>query len=190
MSVAAPLTTPEEAQAFLSAMRDKQKAQQAAAPPANLSRDGMDAWYSQQKQREQEMKKRRQEAESLLRGYRSSYIPNKEKKEGTETLKIKSLSEKATSLAVVREAMADPDSDIYEHPPTLGIQRRIISSKIIEGDTSKTPTAADNGARRTSFSEVTVDTAVKQKPIAQQKAMPEQWRDFIEPGTHLNRTFP
>lgn len=183
MSVVAPLTTPEEAQAFLAAMRDKQKAQQPAAPPANLSRDGVDAWYSQQKQRELEMKKRRQEAENLLRGYRSSYIPNKEKKEGTELVKVKSLSQKAFSMALVREAMADPDSDVYEHPPTLGIQRLVISGRMIEGDASKITPARDNGGRKSISPEDTTDPTAVQKPTTP-KVIPEQWRDFIEPGTH------
>jgi hypothetical protein len=48
-------------------MRDKQKAQQAAAPPAHLSRDGMDAWYSQQKNREQSLKKRRKKQKAIER---------------------------------------------------------------------------------------------------------------------------
>lgn len=69
-----PLTTPEEAQEFLRSMRKAQKDGTGIShkPPSNLSADGMDAWYIQQKQRELELRKRRQEAEALLRGYRMS----------------------------------------------------------------------------------------------------------------------
>jgi hypothetical protein len=179
--VAAPLTTPEEAQAFLASMRDKQKAHQVAAPPAHLSRDGMDAWYSQQKKREQELKKRRKEAESLLRGYRSSYVPGKEKKDDP-SLRTISLSEKATSLAKVGEAMADPDSDIYEQQPTLGIQRLTIDDTLIDFDTSETPTGGETAEKKSTFSpEASVDPAVRQKS-APAHDMPTEWRDFVEPG--------
>ena len=182
VSVAAPLTTPEEAQAFLASMRDKQKAQQAAAPPAHLSRDGMDAWYSQQKKREQELKKRRKEAESLLRGYRSSYVPGKEKRDDP-SMRVKSLSEKATSLTKVGEAMADPDSDIYEQHSTLGIQRLLIDNDTLEFDTTKTPTAGETAEKKSTFSpEASVDPAVRQKS-APAHDMPTEWRDFVEPDT-------
>lgn len=73
--VTSPLTTPEEAQEFLRTMRKQQRdfsSLKQHKPPSNLSADGMDAWYLQQKQREQELRKRRQEAEALLRGYRGS----------------------------------------------------------------------------------------------------------------------
>ena len=67
----APLTTPEEAQAFLAAMRDKQHQREIIhKPPSNLSSDGMDAWYLMQRQKERELKQRRKEAEAILRGYR------------------------------------------------------------------------------------------------------------------------
>jgi glutathionyl-hydroquinone reductase len=65
------LTTPEEAQAFLAAMRDKQhQREKLHQPPTHLSADGMDAWYLQQRQRERDLKERRREAENILRNYR------------------------------------------------------------------------------------------------------------------------
>lgn len=70
----APLTTPEEAQAFLASMRDKshQRDDQYHAQQQQYSgnADGMDAWYSAQRQREKDLRERRREAEALLRGYR------------------------------------------------------------------------------------------------------------------------
>jgi putative glutathione S-transferase len=67
-----PLTTPEEAEAFLAAMRDKSHQREYLhQPPSNISSSaGMDAWYLQQRQREKEMRQRRIEAEEILRGYR------------------------------------------------------------------------------------------------------------------------
>ena len=68
-----PLTTPEQAQAFLAAMRDKQHQREFShKPPSNLSADGMDAWYLLQRQKERELKERRKEAEAILRGYRGT----------------------------------------------------------------------------------------------------------------------
>jgi putative glutathione S-transferase len=68
-----PLTTPEDAQAFLASMRDKQHLRENLhKPPSNLSSDGMDAWYMLQRQKERELKARRKEAEMILRGYRGS----------------------------------------------------------------------------------------------------------------------
>lgn len=53
-------------------MRDKSHQRDANnhKPPSNITAEGMDAWYAQQKQREKELRQRRQEAEALLRGYR------------------------------------------------------------------------------------------------------------------------
>ena len=71
LSACTPLTTPEEAQAFLAAMRDKSHERfEYHQPPSNLSSAGMDAWYQKQRQSEKEMRQRRREAEQLLRGYR------------------------------------------------------------------------------------------------------------------------
>lgn len=54
-------------------MRDKQhQRDKTHQPPTHLSADGVDAWYRQQKQRDDELKRRRKEAEALLRGYRGS----------------------------------------------------------------------------------------------------------------------
>jgi len=70
-------------------------------PPSNLSADGMDAWYLQQKQREMELRKRRQEAEALLRGYRMS----------ASTLPSRSSMSKGfgSPLSNVSETLDDPD---------------------------------------------------------------------------------
>jgi glutathionyl-hydroquinone reductase len=67
------LTTPEEAQVFLAAMRDKQHQRELAhrSSTGAVSSDGLDTWfYQSQKQREKELRQRRAEAEALLRGYR------------------------------------------------------------------------------------------------------------------------
>lgn len=67
----APLTTPEDAKAFLASMRDKSHQREFShQPPSNLSADGMDTWFLQQRQHQKELRERRREAEELLRGYR------------------------------------------------------------------------------------------------------------------------
>jgi hypothetical protein len=188
LPVAKPLTSPEEAQAFMAAMRDKSKAYDPfAKPPANLSSDGMDAWYLQQRKREQELKKRRQEAENLLRGYRTSYIPNTKDNFATirpPLTKMKSTSEKATNLTKIREVMADPDSDIYEQRPVLGVQRLSIEHlEPGEGEALQTPNAAYAASQKSSSPEGSTDPVVKQNPESATKtAFATEWRDFVEPG--------
>lgn len=66
-----PLTTPEEAQAFLAAMRDKQHERNMLHnPPSMVGADGVSAWYNQQRKRDEELRKKRKEAEEMLRNYR------------------------------------------------------------------------------------------------------------------------
>jgi hypothetical protein len=174
--VAAPLTTPEEAQAFLTSMRDKRKASK-VAPPPNLSAGGMDAWYMQQKERERETARRRQEAESLLRGYRMGFTPGQETPSigrKSAPARTRSLSEKATSMNKVGEAMADPDSDIYERT-TLGVQRLSIGGGGPNDTPSKKSATPDEAA---------IDPAIRQKPMA--PPAKTEWRDFVEPGTYIS----
>jgi hypothetical protein len=55
-------------------MRDKSKKEGwEHKPPSNLTSDGVDTWHMMQRHREQEMRRRRQEAEQHLRGYRAPY---------------------------------------------------------------------------------------------------------------------
>jgi hypothetical protein len=55
-------------------MRDKQRQSGIEhKPPVTVSAAGVDAWYMIQRQREQEMRKRRIEAAELLKGYRMPY---------------------------------------------------------------------------------------------------------------------
>jgi hypothetical protein len=76
-------------------------------PPSNLSADGMDAWYIQQKQRELELRKRRQEAEALLRGYRMSALPR-----GT------AMKNFGSPMSNVSETLDDPDcQSVYSSTP-------------------------------------------------------------------------
>jgi len=69
-----PLTTPEEAQRFLLSMREKQHERDNNRPPAHLkaTADGMNAWYLQQRHKEQELRDRKREAEAILRNYRGT----------------------------------------------------------------------------------------------------------------------
>ena len=79
-------------------------------PPTNLSADGMDAWYLSQKQRELELRKRRQEAEAMLRGYRSSY-------EGMA--RSSSMKGFGSPMSAVSETLDDPDChSVYNNAPS------------------------------------------------------------------------
>jgi hypothetical protein len=110
VTVASPLTTPEQAEHFLASMRHKSKKEEwEHRPPSNLSSDGVDAWFMMQKQREQEMRKRRQEAEQLLRGYRAPYKDDASVDTfGPWSPKSKRLKERASFGDVLSESLTDP----------------------------------------------------------------------------------
>eukprot|EP00566_Odontella_aurita_P023991 CAMPEP_0113553180 /NCGR_PEP_ID=MMETSP0015_2-20120614/15470_1 /TAXON_ID=2838 /ORGANISM="Odontella" /LENGTH=207 /DNA_ID=CAMNT_0000454221 /DNA_START=434 /DNA_END=1054 /DNA_ORIENTATION=+ /assembly_acc=CAM_ASM_000160 len=73
------LMTPEEAKAYLAVQRVAQsrKSKQAPKPPTNLASADLDTWFVAQKRRETEEKRKREEAERILRGYKGQWInPN------------------------------------------------------------------------------------------------------------------
>ena len=111
-----PLTTPEQAQAFLAAMRDKQHQREFShKAPTNLSADGMDAWYLQQRQKERELRLRRKEAEAILRGYRGTANPymtptNADMSESNLTETTASESEAVFTYDHVVETPVNPSS--------------------------------------------------------------------------------
>mmetsp|Transcript_11320 Transcript_11320/g.16628 ORF Transcript_11320/g.16628 Transcript_11320/m.16628 type:complete len:587 (-) Transcript_11320:9-1769(-) len=111
-----PLTTPEEAEAFLLAMRKKEISNW-QKPPPNLSAAAVNSWHLQQRQREQELRERRREAEDLLRGYRMTMSHNKLPE--AEKRKYKDFSSRKklfhSGMPMVGEAMGDPDSDEHEN---------------------------------------------------------------------------
>lgn len=63
--------TPEEAEAFLKSVQTAKRKQEKPTPPSNLSSSDLLNWYSKQRQLELEERKKREEAEAFLRGYRS-----------------------------------------------------------------------------------------------------------------------
>lgn len=172
-------------------MRDKIKASNASAP-SNLSADGMDAWFFQQKQREQEMKRRRQEAEALLRGYRMTMSHDRSTKGQKENRLAGSLAPVRNRLfdkgmATVTETMEDPNSDAYETKVgKLNIQEKndLESPKAVNESGDKRPVLTPLRA------EPTVDPAVKQRavPTPARPMVPDEtaWREFVEPGEWLD----
>ena len=69
--------SPEEAEAFLASQRLKRKTKDIPAPPKNLSSADLNDWYGQQRQRELEERRKREEAEAYLRGYRADFVESK-----------------------------------------------------------------------------------------------------------------
>lgn len=69
-SASSSFMSPEEAAAFLSEQRSKRKSYVLPSPPNNLSSADLNDWHSLQRQRDLEERKRREEAEAFLRGYR------------------------------------------------------------------------------------------------------------------------
>lgn len=68
--------TPEEAEAYIKDYAKRKKESQTPAPPSNLSSTDLNNWQNQQRARDLEERKRRIEAENLLRNYRNSSLHN------------------------------------------------------------------------------------------------------------------
>ena len=62
--------TPEEAQVYIKDYAKRKKESQAPVPPSNLSSTDLNNWENQQRARDLEERKRRIEAENLLRNYK------------------------------------------------------------------------------------------------------------------------
>ena len=205
-----PVTTPEEAHAFLAVMRDKSKIPHATAkkqPPSDLSGAGVDAWYMQQKLREKELRRRRKEAEALLRGYRATYdgkiIPGRE---GDDDWNHAAHSGRYSygsngARTLVKETMEDPDSDGYHHDAKV-IGKLIIAETRGEESmshlgahvTNAHPVSRDIPEQENDKSnfktpmriETTMNPALKQSavPTPAKHMVPDEreWRDFITTG--------
>ena len=71
--IKAVFRTPEEAEAYLKSVQIIQKKQEKPTPPTNLKSSDLNDWYSQQRHKELDERKKREEAETMLRGYRSKF---------------------------------------------------------------------------------------------------------------------
>ena len=70
--------TPEQAKAFLAEQKiASKKGSVQPTPPSGLSSGELDSWYSQQKAEQAEARRKREEAEAILRGYRSAWDGSK-----------------------------------------------------------------------------------------------------------------
>ena len=119
--VNSPLTTPEQAQQFLAAMRDKSKKEGIDhKPPSNLSADGVDAWYMMQRHREQELRQRRKEAAEILRGYRAPYQHDDHSVEwGTSPTYNNRRSRASFGDANLSESLTDPASPAFRRQSAM-----------------------------------------------------------------------
>ena len=74
----ASFMTPEQAKAFLAAQKNaSKKGTVQPTPPSGLSSGELDSWYSQQKAKQAEERRKREEAEAILRGYRGAWDGSK-----------------------------------------------------------------------------------------------------------------
>eukprot|EP00563_Minutocellus_polymorphus_P004057 CAMPEP_0181043656 /NCGR_PEP_ID=MMETSP1070-20121207/12835_1 /TAXON_ID=265543 /ORGANISM="Minutocellus polymorphus, Strain NH13" /LENGTH=514 /DNA_ID=CAMNT_0023122021 /DNA_START=10 /DNA_END=1554 /DNA_ORIENTATION=+ len=70
--------TPEQAKAFLAEQKNaSKKGTVQPTPPSDLSSGELDSWYSQQKAKQAEARRKREEAEAILRGYRGAWDGSK-----------------------------------------------------------------------------------------------------------------
>ena len=74
----ASFMTPEQAKAFLAEQKNaSKKGTVQPTPPSGLSSGELDSWYSQQKAKQAEARRKREEAEAILRGYRGAWDGSK-----------------------------------------------------------------------------------------------------------------
>ena len=74
----ASFMTPEQAKAFLAAQKNaSKKGTVQPTPPSGLSSGELDSWYSQQTAKQAEERRKREEAEAILRGYRGAWDGSK-----------------------------------------------------------------------------------------------------------------
>ena len=74
----ASFMTPEQAKAFLAEQKNaSKKGTVQPTPPSGLSSGELDSWYSQQKAKQAEERRKREEAEAILRGYRGAWDGSK-----------------------------------------------------------------------------------------------------------------
>ena len=70
---AAVFRSPEEAEIYLKQVQTSKNKQEKTIPPTNLNSSDLNDWYSKQRQFDLEERKKRTEAETLLREYRSKF---------------------------------------------------------------------------------------------------------------------
>jgi hypothetical protein len=215
----APLTTPEEAKAFLAEMRKQTKEHEDIhKPPSHISTaDGMDAWFSQQKQREKELRKRRQEAEALLRGYRgtmdeSAMNAQKNNSRRSSYGSVASYGNHAVASEstpqqphpIKSESLDDPRSfSAWKRGVSTGQEGDVLfplSEETKEGEEKENPLAVKGGINitETSVSDAGCllteadqgkDPVVEAKDSAEREEPEETiWRDFI--SSEPGATFP
>jgi len=100
--------TPEEAMAYIQESHAKKRARaRAPEPPTNLSSAEINDWYSQQRKRDVEERRRKEEAERFLRGYRYK------SQEGSNYTGVIGGSSSAASASAVEIVTAS--STVHEH---------------------------------------------------------------------------
>lgn len=189
----------------------KKEASNWQKPPPNLSAAGMNSWHLQQRQREQELRERRREAEMLLRGYRMTMshnkVPEAEKKKYRDFSSRKKLFH--SGMPKVGEAMVDPNSDEHEKLSDGSSNKSKVLTEIgeerVSSDCAKEFEEKEGGQLDALKSKATpsdtkhdANSAVKDKtlneivvpgndrvmvqPKVKSKTDKIEWREFVEPG--------
>lgn len=168
-----PLTTPEEAHAFLASMRDKSHQRDFLQPAPGQFTGNMDSWYLQQREREQELRRRRAEAEALLRGYRG----------GRESIGA------SVSRGGARDSLA-PDLqmvDMEGFPSSQFIRHTASSQSETLDDPRSFKSNRETPALQPSFSSNPSESGDPAKEAKDENGEPTVWLDFIssEPGARF-----
>lgn len=162
-----PLTTPEEAHAFLASMRDKSNQRDFLHSHQQFT-GNMDSWFLQQRHREQELRKRRAEAEALLRGYRG----------GRESLGSCVYGGRG------RDSMASEFQmvDIEGFPAT-----HISRSGSMQSETLDDPRSFKSRDAHTIQQSLATESTDTAKEAKEEHGEPTVWLDFIsnEPGARF-----
>lgn len=163
--------SPEDAAAFLSEQRAKRKSLVVPNPPKNLSSADLNDWYSLQRQRDLEERKRRGEAEAFLRGYRGFVDSNpKELNEQpiekpltvTSDAKSRVYSKVVTATPTVDDAVNVEDDDATLNSENGDTTNKYIDTGLVVAYTdSKKETGSEDVKTELPSKEENVDADIK-----------------------------
>ena len=160
-------------------MRHKSKKEEwEHRPPSNLSSDGVDAWYMMQRQREQELRKRRQEAEQLLRGYRAPY------KDDASIDTFGPWSPKSNK-ASHRMSMGDMMSDSLTDPAVADVRRQSTMPRL---QSNYNPSGNGNSVGRLDCDNMSVDSGKTGKTASSRSSFPPERTQFLQERRHYDGT--
>jgi len=129
--------TPEQAQAYLAQLQIEKKTKVNPIPPTNLPSAELTDWYSRQRKFDLEERKKREEAENFLRGYRSTLDHVNEKSKSPQR-------KKNTNRVYVEVAENSIDNVLLEVGKIEKEVAKTLLPKVNENDSQNTKSESDS----------------------------------------------